>query len=221
MILPLVTSQVFLACQEKGSIIVAKHQRRTRTTTRRTSDMEFIKIKTIDDEELKISGDVLRLSKTMASLLLDLKGQESKERETEEPIAMGVDFQFVQDFIVYGNLWLENLRPHQKVSAEEKEASLTDILDWEIRFVEYLKRGQTDEAKADLNLKKSLMTLCLGSNYLHIKPLLSFCAKMIAKSIKGLKADEIIKAYHLDPKDFSTQFKQILNLENGFRDAKE
>lgn len=180
---------------------------------------EFLVIQTSDEAIVHLPQKVALLSKTISNLNEDLMKDSNESLNTELcPIQINIDLKTLEDIIHYGNLFLENEKTMSALSKEEKEETSNKIFLWEQEFVEYIAGTHTNSKERDANIKDKLLNLILASNFLDIKPLMDFCSKMLANSIKGLTADEIIVAFGHNPKDFTKEFKETLDKENGWKE---
>ena len=158
----------------------------------------IVKCTSSDGEMFEIPRDVIRLSNTVNTLLIDLGHDINDTTEIKDIIPLhnvtGSIMKKVNQWCVY-----HKDDPIPQDDTDNREKRTDDIPSWDVEFL-----------KVD---QGTLFELILAANYLDIKGLLDVCCKTVANMIKGKAPEEIRRTFNIK-NDFTTEEEEQIRKEN-------
>lgn len=140
---------------------------------------DIVKLETKDKDIVAVPVETLKLSKTLTDLLEDAADDIYK--------GTSIPLHSIRTVILKGII--EYLNHHNEFPSEHIEYAnkgLDEIAEWDVAFCEKMNNNV-------------LFETILASNYLNIESLLKLTCKIVARKIKGKKADEIREILKLEP----------------------
>ncbi|CAB03110.1 Skp1-related protein [Caenorhabditis elegans] len=158
-----------------------------------------IKISSSDNEIFLVPRNVIRLSNTINTLLMDL-GLDDEEGTNAEPIPVqNVTASILKKVISWCNH--HHSDPISTEDSDNREKRTDDIGSWDVEFL-----------KVD---QGTLFELILAANYLDIKGLLDVTCKTVANMIKGKSPEEIRRTFNIK-NDFTPEEEEQIRKENAW-----
>ena len=156
-----------------------------------------IKISSSDDEIFLVPRNVIRLSNTLNTLLVDL-GLDDDEGTNAEPIPVqNVTASILKKVIN----WCTKHQSDPIPTEDSEKKTDGSIQDWDKKFLD-IDQG-------------TLFELILAANYLDIKGLLDVACQSVANMIKGKSPDEIRRAFNIKD-DFTAEEREQIRKENAW-----
>ena len=156
-----------------------------------------VRLTSSDGETFEVDRDVIALSTTLNTMMLDL-GLDNAEGEMD-----AVPLQNVAGPILRKVLqWCQYHKDDPPTSDDDnREKRTDDIPSWDVEFL-----------KVD---QGTLFELILAANYLDIKGLLDVTCKTVANMIKGKTPEEIRRTFNIK-NDFTAEEEEQIRKENAW-----
>ncbi|CAI4225581.1 unnamed protein product [Auanema sp. JU1783] len=157
-----------------------------------------VKLLSSDQEVFEVDRDVIRLSNTLNTMIIDL-GLDSSDLVEMEPVPVQCVNGAVLKKVIQWCSYHKDDEPEDDKDSREKR--LDDIPSWDVEFL------KVDQA--------TLFEIILAANYLDIPGLLDVTCKSVANLIKGKGPEEIRRTFNI-LNDFSQEEEEQIRKENAW-----
>lgn len=168
---------------------------------------KIVKLQSKDEKIFDVEEEIVKLSKTLADLLINLPQGENGNDTDDSPIPIpNVDGTILTKVIEWAKHHKDDPPLPDDEDDEERERRYTDeIPEWDKTF---------------LNVDQStIFELILAANYLDIKGLLDVTCQTVANMIKGKTPEEIRKQFDIE-NDFTPEEEERIRKENEWLEEK-
>jgi len=163
----------------------------------------MVKVESSDHEKFEVKRDVIKLSGTINTMLMDL-GMDASGDDDNGEMATPIPLPNVNAAILRKVIqWMEQHKddPTPPEATENAERRTDDIPAWDVEFL-----------KVD---QGTLFEIILAANYLDVKGLLDVTCKTVANMIKGKSPEEIRRTFNIK-NDFTPEEEEQIKRENAW-----